>query len=66
MTDLREELIRLIKGHDWYYQRSDDHGVFTAGREAALRIASIIRQLPDGIEIYNATIPCYISPMVRR
>ena len=65
MTELREELIRLVKGHDWSYQRSDDHGVYVAGRHTAERIASLVKTLPDGVEVYNATIPAYISPMVQ-
>ena len=56
---LREELTRLVKGHDWSYERSDDRGVYVAGRAAAARIAHLVKTLPDGVAIHNANAPAY-------
>jgi len=56
---LREELVRLIKGHDWNYERADDSVSYRYGRISAIRIAHLVKTLPDGVAIHNAHAPAY-------
>lgn len=34
----KEKFIQMLESHDWYYQRSDDHGKWTRGCEQRQRI----------------------------
>ncbi|NBO55245.1 MAG: hypothetical protein EBU84_11770 [Actinobacteria bacterium] len=50
-----DELRRRLKYHDWYYDRSDDHRSWTAGRNNQARILSLVNQLGDeGKAAYDA------------
>lgn len=42
--DLKEMLVKALKGHDWYYSYSDDHRVWDRGRQASERIGSLMEQ----------------------
>lgn len=50
--EMRSELIALLRSHDWSYEYSDDHGVYTAGRIQQQKIRDLIRQVPDGDALY--------------
>lgn len=56
-TQLREELIRRLAAHDWYYQRSDDYGAIVAGEQSLARINQLIRLVPDGADLYRQRAP---------
>jgi hypothetical protein len=43
MTTL-EKLEKLLQHHDWYYNYSDDYGVWHRGQETADDIARLIKQ----------------------
>ena len=49
--DTREKLIQALKAHDWYYERSDDHGVWMRGQSAWDRIQFLAKQVEDGQEL---------------
>ena len=49
--DTREKLIQALKAHDWFYDRSDDHGVWMRGQSAWDRIQFLAKQVEDGQEL---------------
>lgn len=49
----REELIKRLKSHDWYYDRSDDPYVYRNGREERQTIQWLVKQVLDGQDLYN-------------
>lgn len=52
-----DELKRRIAGHDWYYDRSDDHGAWTRGKANLERIQGLIRVLgPEAQVLYTAAV----------
>ena len=50
--EMRSELIALLRSHDWYYDRSDDHRAYNSGRESYEKIRDLVRQVPDGEALY--------------
>ena len=52
-AQLREELIKRLKAHDWYYDRSDDPQTYRHGREERQAIQWLVGQVPDGQDLYN-------------
>lgn len=62
---LREELIRLVKSHDWSYERGS-YAAYNAGSAVASRIKELVKALPDGVEIHNANAPEYYHLRVAR
>ena len=36
-----DEYLKLLKGHDWYYQYSDDHGVWRKGSQSAKNLVNL-------------------------
>jgi hypothetical protein len=44
---LEEELVRALKGHDWYYAMSDDHRKNMSGRDSMRRIKHLMREMED-------------------
>lgn len=55
---LREELARLVRGHDWSYERGS-YAAYIAGSAVASRIRELVKALPDGVEVHNAHAPSY-------
>lgn len=46
----REAYIRLLQQHDWAYQFSDDHSVWSRGKESARQIQLLRREIDaDGV-----------------
>lgn len=41
---LLEKLETLVKSHDWYYMRSDDHYWYKRGREEAKAIQEVMQE----------------------
>lgn len=39
------QLEELLKNHDWYYNMSDDHRYYTAGRKESQKIQQTIEKL---------------------
>ena len=48
----RERLKTLLSKHDWYYDRSDSRDVYQRGAESYDAIMSLVRELPDGKQLY--------------
>ena len=42
--DLKEMLVNALKGHDWYYARSDDYRVWNRGKQASVHLSSLMEQ----------------------
>jgi len=40
-----DKLETLLKCHDWYYQRSDDHSKWTRGSNQRAEILNLVSQL---------------------
>lgn len=38
-----EQLQQAVTGHDWYYQMSDDHSVYSKGQRRAQRISTLYK-----------------------
>lgn len=49
---LREQLIDLLKHHDWFYGYSDDYREYSAGSACRKRIHDLIPLVPDGEALY--------------
>lgn len=45
MNEKLEKLESLLKSHDWFYEYSDDHRVWTKGHNQYQKILSAIREL---------------------
>lgn len=53
MTEL-EQLERLLRGHDWYYQYSDDYNVFRRGQSERSAIRFLVEKLGlEGEALYR-------------
>jgi len=53
-----EKLERLLKRHDWYYERSDDHRAWTKGCNQSSAISSLVVSLgDDGKKLYDQYCP---------
>jgi hypothetical protein len=50
LNDLHDEL----RTFDWYYDRSDDHRVYCAGRDRWSQIETVARTLEGGPELVAA------------
>jgi len=50
---LHDQYIQLLKNHDWYYQYSDDHRAYTAGRESWGRIVHLQKQIDPDYTIFK-------------
>jgi hypothetical protein len=40
-----EQYLKELKSHDWYYNYSDDHSVWTKGRNNAHRLQAIAAEI---------------------
>jgi hypothetical protein len=50
----KEEYFKLLNNHDWFYDYSDDHRVWTAGREASERIRYYALQSEEFMVMYKS------------
>jgi hypothetical protein len=56
---MREDLIKALKSHDWYYQYSDNYKVWDRGRLQRQRINEMVSQAKgegwgdEAEELYN-------------
>ena len=53
MIDLKQ-YEKKLKAHDWYYQYSDDHGVWRAGKAAHDALWAEAKQSPEHLKLYQA------------
>lgn len=51
--DLREQLLKELKRHDWFYEYSDDYSEWSAGSAHRKLILSLVPQVPDGQALYD-------------
>ena len=52
-----DELQERLAGHDWYFDRSDDHSVWTRGKANLDRIQFLVRALgPEAQALYDGTV----------
>ena len=54
---LRNDLIDLLKKHDWYFDHSDDFSVWSRGNSERKHINELVRLVPDGQELLDASWP---------
>ena len=53
-----DRLNRLLSHFDWYYEYSDDHRVWTAGKKRADEVTALVRELgPDAQALFNQKCP---------
>ena len=55
--EIRNELLKLMRTHDWYYDRADDPRAYADGRASFARMMGLVQQLPDGNEFFQANKP---------
>lgn len=48
-----DEFVNMLKGHDWFYDYSDDHSVWIAGRESANKLSAKALSHEIYAEIYR-------------
>lgn len=44
------EYYEALKAHDWFFEWSDDHGVYTRGREENKRLEAIAKEKGGGYQ----------------
>lgn len=52
MTELKD-FYRMLGYHDWYYEYSDDHRVWTKGRDAKDTLERIAKESPEHKKLYE-------------
>lgn len=53
-----EKFERMVTHHDWYFEYSDDHSVWSAGVARRNTITALMKQLgPDAVALYNKCCP---------
>lgn len=58
-----EEFFRMLESHDWFYEYSDDHGVWTKGKENKKRIQATAQENPLFSRMYSEYVE-YINAVV--
>jgi hypothetical protein len=49
-----DEFTTLVKNHDWYYNFSDDHGVWVRGERESAKIDAALKNGTDDMKrVYN-------------
>lgn len=48
----KEEFLKLLYEHDWYYQMSDDVSIWTKGSEERKRIKDLCKDNPEFMKLY--------------
>lgn len=54
---LKEQYIRELKLHDWYYNYSDDHRVWVKGKDQRVTIDNLQKQVDPDYFIWNEFAP---------
>lgn len=57
LTDLYDQLEK----HDWFYEMSDDHSVWTRGESAKAKLIKLANSLDGGRELMQAFTDHYYS-----
>lgn len=52
-----EAYIDLLKGHDWYYQYSDDHSVYKRGQRERSNLISMQKEFDEYRTVWNKYAP---------
>ena len=52
-----EEYVKLLKGHDWYYDYSDDHRVWTKGADAHKKLRDMADKLDPEHKVWDKYSP---------
>jgi hypothetical protein len=47
------EFYKMLAGHDWYYQYSDDHGVWRRGQDRYDTIAMVAKESPEHQKLFE-------------
>ena len=47
------EYYKSLKNHDWYYNYSDDHGVWSKGSREYARLQAIAQENPTLLRMYR-------------
>jgi hypothetical protein len=53
----RAAYVKALRTHDWYFEFSDDHSVYAAGREARAQLQLAQREFDPDCAIWNAHAP---------
>ena len=59
----REEFYNELEQHDWTFMYSDDHSMYTRGRQNIERLTAIASQSPELEELFNAYSKWYWNRM---
>lgn len=60
------DYFKALKGHDWYYEYSDDHRVWTRGRDNSRKLQAIAQEQPVLSRMYRDYADwIYMSPKER-
>lgn len=57
MAPEEENYRKLLKGHDWYYEYSDDHSVWKRGSAARTHLNGLRKQIDPENTIWNEYAP---------
>ena len=59
LNKIELELCQALKNHDWYYEYSDDHRVWSNGSRERSKIKGLMSKLPKqyAAELYNKYAP---------
>jgi hypothetical protein len=55
------DYVRLLDTHDWFFEYSDDHSVWTKGKKAQTILTNKFKQSPVYEELYSAFAACAIT-----
>lgn len=53
----KQQYIAMLRGHDWFYEHSDDRGAYNKGRAQRQTLLAMRRHLDADGAIWNATAP---------
>jgi hypothetical protein len=54
---MESSYIDALKTHDWYYEYSDDHSVYSRGRASAQAIQKMRDAIDEDFKIWNEYVP---------
>lgn len=57
MNEQEQTYRRLLAGHDWYYDYSDDHSAWSAGRAQREKLRELRKQIDPDCKIWNEIAP---------
>ena len=53
----KNDYIKRLKLHDWFYEYSDDHSVYTKGNEARTELIKLQEEIDADFQIWNQYCP---------